>query len=162
MIRHKRMLLAVLCFAFASDAPAIGCDDLRGLPITVTALDYRLDILPLLRDVGCAGCHASGGQPPDLTAEPQTPLLELIFTQGTGTDLTFIEPFAPQRSYLFQKVNCVTPELGARMPLAGFPMSLEDQGVIYDWIFQGAKGERPEGFLQRDILFRSSAESLRY
>src|SRR5262249_54340693 len=48
-----------------------------------------------------------------------------------------IEPGDPSRSFLYEKINCSSPQVGTRMRPAD-PMRVEEQALIRDWITQGA------------------------
>ena len=67
-------------------------------------------------------------------------------------ELTYVIPGHPERSLLFQKVNCDTPPEGTRMPFNNYAggLSVEQQALIYDWIAAGA----PVG--TTDAIFRGT------
>jgi hypothetical protein len=125
------------------------CDDLRGQPIQF-AVDWALEIKPLLQ-MRCAVCHGAGDRP-DFSDVGFDAIYKLVGT--------YVVPGRPLQSRLFDKLNCARPLSGSRMPLAGDPLSPAQQGLIYDWIAQGAKGE-PGPPLARDFLFSDGIESMR-
>jgi hypothetical protein len=147
--------LALLLFAVSEVAQAqAGCDELRGLPITPN-VSWTEQIKPILTSpIGprCLSCHGFGGRP-DLSDVGQEALYKLI--------PRYIKPGVPSESFLFAKINCQTPGQGVRMPLGGAPLSTDQQGLIYDWIRQGARGEDPQRPIYRDFLYADDWEALR-
>lgn len=125
------------------------CDDLRRQPIEF-AVDWQSEVKPILV-ARCINCHSLGGRP-DFSDDGIDAIYKLI-------DI-YVRPGLPLQSRLFDKINCNNPDNGSRMPLAGQPLSAEQQGLIYDWISQGALGE-PGPPIERDFLFADGAESLR-
>jgi hypothetical protein len=85
----------------------------------------------------CIGCHrenTSNNGSLDLTQGRS--FSELVnqasyFVPG----LKLVDPGNPYRSYLFEKINCATPQQGKRMSPSN-AMSLRDQAIIRDWIEQ--------------------------
>lgn len=131
-----------------------GCDDLRGGDINFD-VDWQNDIKPILNtEFGgrCSGCHFPG-RFPDLTDVNFDAIYKIVGS--------YVIPGAPLESGLFDKVNCEVPFIGARMPLEGDPLTLEQQALIYDWIAQGALGE-PKATIDRVFIFRDGAESRRW
>lgn len=136
-----------------------GCTDLRGLPIN-RSVDWQTQVKPLLDDNRggvCLGCHTGG--PPDyldLTDNGIDAIYKLI--------PVYVAPGRPLASVLFDQVNCDDPGSGPwRMPLMQAPLSATQQGLIYDWIAQGALGDvEGEPVIPRDPIFRDGAESLRW
>ena len=137
------------------------CDDLGGVPLFYD-LDYNTDIQPIFSDNGCADCHNGSDGGLNLSANNGSALLALLGYASEVNGQNLIEPHDPGSSYLFEKINCDTPANGSRMPPSGEALSLEDQAIIYDWIYQGALGEFPPGLWFRDIINRSSFEGSRY
>ncbi len=107
-----------------------GCDDLSGISTTVATNEAVQAVF----DAQCNACHTptatnSGGL--DLTQRAKANLAsrDSAFAPGvplmTGNDL--------DSSYLFEKINCATPQTGDRMrPTNSLP--LVDQALIRDWI----------------------------
>lgn len=148
------LLLATLVPTLAEAAAPAGCDDLRGAVITAR-VDWQTQIKPLLNvqwGGRCSSCH-QGSRFPDLTDAGTDAIYKILGS--------YVIPGDPLASGLFDKVNCDPPFAGARMPLAGAPLTTEQQGLIYDWIAQGAYGE-PDGAYPRRFLFRDGAESRRW
>jgi hypothetical protein len=100
----------------------------------------------------CSGCHSVGGNP-DFTDVGSDAIYKIIPVHVT--------PGQPERSFLFVKINCQNPGRGARMPLGRAPLSINQQGLIYDWIRQGAYGEDPSNSIPRSFIFRDGMESMR-
>lgn len=146
--------LAGLLLAFSALAGNAGCDDLRGEALYLD-VDWQTEIKPILNTMlggRCTGCHFPGTFP-DLTDVGGDAIYKIIGS--------YVIPGEPLSSGLFDKVNCDQPLVGQRMPLAGAPLELMEQALIYDWIAQGALGE-PDTPIFRDYLFRDGAESRRW
>jgi hypothetical protein len=111
------------------------CDDLSGISVTAN-VDYTTQIQPIWSGA-CIGCHVStsannGGL--DLTAGASLSQLRTrISQQAPGVPL--LTDGNPARSYLYEKINCDTPQAGTRMRPAN-PMPLAQQALIRDWIAQ--------------------------
>jgi hypothetical protein len=160
--------LALLAFAQTantSGSPS-GCTDISTVPPIYSGIQYGAAIQGLFDNFGagaCTDCHF---------APPPTPSGNLNLTSGISwsqlvnhrssqdSGVVRVVPNHPERSLLFQKINCDTPAVGARMPF-GFPsdtLSPEQQALIYDWIAEGApvgttdgmfrNGFDPRGFVQ--------------
>lgn len=56
---------------------------------------------------------------------------------GQDNTILRVAPGSPLNSLLFQKLNCVQPQVGDRMPPDG-SLSLTQQAFFYDWIRLGA------------------------
>lgn len=163
MAWRRAWLLAALAAPAAAQAlpNALECDDLRGLPIT-PRVSWQDDIKPIFNELvsptgRCTSCHS--GSPPagslDLTDAGIDAIYKLVPSH--------VVPGDPQSSILFDKINCNGPASGGlRMPYLQNPLTAQQQGLIYDWIAQGAYGE-PEGEppIARDFIFRDGIESVR-
>jgi hypothetical protein len=154
---------AIAAALFACAMPAFaqqgqGCDDLRGQPINF-GVQWQEDVKPIINELlggRCTSCHnegsPSGGL--NLTDVP----VDAIYNMAGFV----VFPSDVPNSILFDKVNCEFPGSGgARMPRDATPLTLAEQALIYDWIEQGAQGE-PKDPINRDVLFRDGAESLRF
>ena len=163
-MKKLRFTLLYLLFnsnmVFSYSLEQIGeCDDLSSVPITYD-LDYLTDIQPIFNFYGCADCHNGSDGGLNLSTNSGPPLLNLLGYSSIENNRPMIEPHSPFESYLLEKVNCSSPQNGIRMPFGGV-MLLEDQAVIYDWIYQGALGEFPPGLWFRDIIFRNNLDGNR-
>ncbi len=162
---RRGLLAALLLMAPAAGAqgfpPGTGCDDLRGLPITFD-VNWQTQIKPIINEMfvtgRCTSCHNPGQFDGnlDLTDLGIDAIYKLI-------PAGYVVPGRPQSSPLFDKVNCAMPGFGGqRMPFLQNPLTIDQQGLIYDWIAQGAlgdvKGEQP---IPRDFVFRDGHEGLR-
>lgn len=154
MRRSTAALACLLLVAPASRSARADCDDLRGSPI-VPQVDWETQVKPLLNTLyggRCSGCHFPG-RFPDLTDTGIDAIYKIVGS--------YVVPGDPLTSGLFDKVNCDPPALGERMPLDGAPLTPAEQGLIYDWIAQGASGE-PGTPIERRFIFRDGAESRRW
>ena len=141
----------------ASAGVALFCDDLTGQPINFR-VDWQTQIKPIFNAAyggRCTGCHNSTSPAGflDLTDKFMDAIYNIVGTVAF--------PGEPWDSILFEKVNCSNPPYGARMPRNQTPLTLEQQGLIYDWILQGAYGESPQNPLIREFIFRDGSESIR-
>ena len=164
--RRAKTLGAALCLTLAASGPSWAgsdCQSLRGQPINF-AVNWQLDVKPIINDMlggRCTGCHNpgqfDGGL--DLTDAGSDAIYKII---------TYVDSGRPEKSYLFDKINCNVPDAGTRMPAsqpgtAGTPLTATQQGVIYDWIAQGALGDlEGEPPIARDFIFNDGGESLRW
>ena len=141
--------------------PGVGCQNLAGLPINF-ATDWQRDIKPILNELfptgRCTSCHNPGpfDGNPDLTDLGIDALYNLI---PPG----YVVPGRPEDSPLFDKLNCQQPGTGgSRMPFGQVPLSIDEQGLVYDWIAQGAPGMvEDEPPIPRDFVFRDGLEGVR-
>ncbi|CAM2070761.1 PQQ-dependent sugar dehydrogenase [Sulfidibacter corallicola] len=121
-------------FLVGTYAGGDACDDLSSIPTTEN-IDYNTHIQPIWVN-SCVGCHnASPTNNGDLNlvTDSYANLVEVSSTQIDG--LLLVSPGHPDRSFLFEKVNCATPQMGTRMRPTN-PLSLEEQALIRDWILQ--------------------------
>lgn len=112
------------------------CDDMSAVP-AVERIDYMTQIQPIW-DASCNGCHNAGSGNNgglNLQTNSYTNLLSAMSLEVPGRRL--VEPGDPSRSFLFEKINCSSPQVGTRMRPAD-PMRLDEQGLVYHWIAQGA------------------------
>ena len=154
-------LPAIVLAAVAHTAAAgTACDDLTGQPVFPN-VDWQTEIKPLFNELvspdgRCTSCHNSG------QAAGGLDLSDVGFDAIYKLVNSYAIPGAPQASILFLKLNCDVPPFGSRMPIGGAPFTLDEQGLVHDWIAQGARGEPPDEPIFRDFLFRDGAESLRW
>ena len=137
-----------------------GCTDLRGLPVT-QGVDWQTDIKPIINEMfvtgRCTSCHNAGQFDGnlDLTDNGIDAIYKLV--------PVYAVPGEPGESILFDKINCDQPGHGGlRMPFLQSPLTVDQQGLIHDWIAQGALGEdQAEAPIPRLFVFRDGMESLR-
>jgi hypothetical protein len=141
-------LAAMLAPSSAQDAPharakAGSCDSLDSIPIN-QAVDYATQVRPLFGAYGCIGCHddLNGPDALDLSGADFSELCALVGVDAQAdSSLKRVDPGAPRRSLLFQKISCAeVPGFLGRMPPFGTTVAVADQALVYDWIAQGAKG----------------------
>jgi hypothetical protein len=114
----------------------IGCKDM-GIepdapigtsPPPIGAVSFSTDVLPILVNGGCTGCHGGTG---NLFVGTVAELL-------TGGDHgPAIVPGKADSSNLVRKL-LTPPPFGERMPFGGAPLPDATIGVISNWINQGA------------------------
>lgn len=104
-------------------------------------VSFEGDIRPQLEGV-CQTCHLSGSSG-GLNMSFNNARVNLIGDSETGaptfqdTTRLRVKPFAPTESFLFEKINCLNPPYGGRMPPQGGDTILL-QKLIHDWIAAGA------------------------
>jgi hypothetical protein len=143
--------------ATASAGISLGCDNPYGHPIN-SRVDWQTQVKPILNnDFGgrCTACPNATSPAGflDLTDNFMDAIYNIVGS--------VVFPGHPWDSILFEKVNCEVPPYGARMPRNQVPLTLAQQGLIYDWIIQGAYGENPPNAIRRDFILRDGSESLR-
>lgn len=113
------------------------CDDLSREP-PVANIDYETQIQPIWNN-DCVGCHDAGSDNSgglNLKTRSWSHLVGVMSREVPGKKL--IEPGAPERSFLFEKVSCASPQVGTRMQPTGDNLSLQAQLLIETWIKEGA------------------------
>lgn len=118
------------------------CDNLAAHTGQADRELYFEDHIQSLLENACIGCH-------DNTSENSGGLnlgagayLRLMLGSYQVPGLKLVEPGDPQRSYLFEKINCSDPQFGDRMrPTDRMPLA--HQAMIYYWIQQGARERSP-------------------
>lgn len=165
-VRGALILLGAFGGLPAAQAVGSGCENLRGQPINFK-VDWQTQVKPIINELfptgRCTSCHnpgqLDGGL--DLT-DLGIDAIYKILPSG------YVVAGRPDSSPLLDKVNCSSPAFGGtRMPaaapgLAGTPLTLAQQGLIYDWIAQGAPGDlSTEPPIPRDFVFADGGESLR-
>jgi hypothetical protein len=154
----RTLVAATLALTGVDAGAADLCDDLSGQPIHFN-VDWQTQVKPIINDLlggVCTSCHNTGQSSGGLDLSDGGPQGDAIY-EIVGP---YARPGAARLSELFVKVNCGIPDSGSRMPLAGLPLDADEQGLIFDWIAQGALGE-PDDPIFRDYIFSDSAESLR-
>lgn len=154
-------LVAFAALMAAANAHAIegatGCTDLRGLPINF-AVDWQTDVKPIINEMfatgRCTSCHNAQASL-DLTDAGIDAIYKILPAYAVPGD--------PKQSVLFDKVNCQQPGHGGqRMPFGQAALGIAEQGLIHDWIEQGALGDvEGEAEIPRLPVFRDGIESLR-
>ena len=151
--------------------PPSGCTPIDNVPPIYSGIQFGAAIEGIFIDFngqgnGCADCHTSAmhTQVPagnlDLDpSESPSPYVNLVnVVSAEDPSLIYVVPNYPERSLLFQKVNCDTPGVGARMPFQGYPDGMTtltpyQQALIYDWIAEGAPAGTTSG------IFRGTFDS---
>ena len=141
--------------------PGVGCDNLSGLPITFD-VNWQTQIKPIINEMfvtgRCTSCHNPGQFDGnlDLTDLGIDAIYKLL-------PAGYVIAGRPLASPLFDKVNCNQPGFGGlRMPFLQNPLSIQQQGLIFDWIAQGALGDmKSEQAIPRNFVYRDGLEGLR-
>ncbi len=160
----KLALAAMLPALMPIELPAAsGCDNLSGLPIHV-GVQWPEVWTALNQQAGCTqNCHLGGAPSGDL--DLSNPQISIYFLVGQPSSQDFqsirVEPGNPAASLLMQKIGCSKPDVGSPMPPPNGHLPIALQGLVYDWIDQGAYGEDAEDPIWRDFIFRASMETLR-
>lgn len=86
----------------------------------------------------CVQCHVGAGAPQGLRLDSSNSFGDLVgIPSREVSSLNRVEPFDPDRSYLFQKIQG-TAAVGDRMPLGGPALPDEDIELVRQWIADGA------------------------
>lgn len=159
-----RPLLAIVLFAGTGSAGAASlCSELADLPINPN-VQWSQVWDTLTNQSSCTqNCHMGSFPTGDLDLSSRAISIYFLVGQPSSQALASlrVDPGNPRASLFWQKVGCGIPDVGTPMPPPLGGASLEIQGLIYDWIEQGAYGENPEDPIPRDFMFRDSLESLR-
>ena len=149
------VVLAAICASASAwqTAPnASECDSIDSVPMRQHVTYGEIQAIFNTR---CANCHVDHGGAPnaDLDLDPGLSWYYLVDQPSSVlANVIRVVPNHPERSYLFQKVNCAVPDTGLRMPRFRQALPLEEQALIHDWILAGA----PE--VQDDTVFRGRFE----
>ncbi len=139
------------------------CDDLSGLPINFNVRWAQVwDALN--EQTSCTqNCHLGSDPRAELPLGSRDFSIYFLVSQPSAQNQAIlrVEAGFPRYSLFFQKISCSRPKLGTPMPPPSGHLPLSLQGLIYDWIQQGAYGESAEDPIARDFVFRDSVESLR-
>jgi len=116
---------------------------------TDTDTDTDTDVPLVFADVdqifamNCDGCHWPNGNSGGFTFDGPEDVVSVPSNDEPG--LSRIEPFSPDDSYLWHKVNgtqdsveTVNPDNGARMPFGAAMLGQSDLDLLEDWILDGA------------------------
>jgi hypothetical protein len=101
-------------------------------------LTYTDDVYPLFQ-VECAGCHTGGGNSGGFNLDDYVDVVNEPSNDVPGMDR--IEPFDPDDSYLFHKLNDTQLTVGGsglRMPRSGPALTVDEKALVETWIIQGA------------------------
>ncbi len=159
-------ILAIAATDVSAAVPPSGCTPIDSIPPVYSGIQFGAAIEGMFIDFngqgnGCADCHTSAmhTQIPagnlDLDpSESPSPYVNLInVVSAEDPSLIYVVPNRPDLSLLFQKVNCNTPGVGARMPYQGYPDGMTtltpyQQAIIYDWIAEGAPAGTTNGIFR--------------
>jgi hypothetical protein len=106
-------------------------------------VSFATQVEPILVN-SCSGCHSPGGAafvdngiPMNLTeGQAYDAIVNQLSVQNASW--TIVVPGDSASSLLYLKVSMDTPPVGVRMPRFTPPLSGTEQGLIRDWIDQGA------------------------
>lgn len=162
-------MLAVSVSARTQTVPSV-CTDISSVPPTYSGIQYGAAIQGTFDNfltnggsAGCTDCHTSAGGTPagHLSLEDGVSYLNLIKVPSyEDASVFYVVPNHPEQSLLFQKINCDTPAVGARMPF-GLPsdtLSPDQQALIYDWIAEGAPVGTTDGVFRNGFDIRGFAQ----
>lgn len=114
------------------------CDDIAGVAVTPD-VDYATQIQPIWQ-AQCIGCHAAVGPSAGLSLAGNDSWMNLVNVPSSQvTGMLLVAPGNVGQSYLFEKINCNTPQVGVRMR-PGSALSAQQQALIRDWINQASGG----------------------
>lgn len=165
-MRALRILKALLGLVLLQPGLASAyadCDDLTGLPINFNVRWSQVWIA-LSNEASCTqNCHLGTDAVGDLDLGSLNRSVYFLVHQPSSQNpaMLRVDPGNPRFSLFFQKISCTEPKIGGPMPPPNGHLSASLQGMIYDWIEQGAYGEPAEDPIPRDFMFRDSMESLR-
>ncbi len=135
-----RLLAAIALVGLVSPLfAASGCDSIASVPITWN-IDYESDIQAIFNN-RCSNCHVKSGGDPSagLNLDPGASWDALVNAPSQEElGRLLVEPGQPLASFLFEKINCETPNKGGRMPKGRVAIPLNEQALIHDWIMLGA------------------------
>jgi WD40 repeat protein len=105
-------------------------------PAAAADVSFFKDVLPILRQKNCTGCH----QPAKRGGEYVMTEFALLLKGGESGEAAVV-PGHPEKSYL---IGQITPDGGqAAMPKDASPLTETEISTIRRWIEQGAKDDTP-------------------
>ncbi len=104
-------------------------------PETSTGISLQKDLLPIIQNNGCLGCHGGSGQ---LNIDGNNLHASIVnVKRKSDPSSTYVIPNDPNNSYLLLKLK-PNPPSGARMPRGG-ALAADEIQKFEDWIKQGAQ-----------------------
>jgi hypothetical protein len=158
----------VIASRAATDDSPSGCTDIQSVPPIYSGIQYGAAIQGMFddfngMDVGCTMCHFTPPPTPsgNLNLDDGVSWVHLInIPSDEDASFTYVVPGHPERSLLFQKINCDSPQVGSRMPF-GFPsdtLSPQQQALVWDWIAAGAPVGSTDGVFRNNFDVRGFTE----
>jgi mono/diheme cytochrome c family protein len=145
MTRKLTVLLAITSLVLA--AINLACSSSPATPPTTntstntsTGVSFRNIVQPIFSQ-SCIVCHQGSFPSGGLSLEPAVVFSELVNVPGTESNLKLVEPGAPEKSYLINKLNGTQVAAGgggAQMPFGQPPLSQAQIDLISQWISEGA------------------------
>ncbi len=127
----------------AALAALTACDKALDSALSTLAAttSFAADVQPLL-DANCvSGCHDSANMRGDLVMEGNAYDALVDVPAADGAELDYIEPFVPEDSYLWHKVNgtqlTVSGGGGSAMPFGEDALSEDAMATLELWIIEG-------------------------
>ncbi len=98
------------------------------------ATDYERSVRDLFAD-DCVTCHSAAARAGHLDLESPGLAERLVGVRSPDAEaFVYVEPGAPERSYLLMKVKGVDGISGRRMPPGGNALEAEDVSLLESWI----------------------------
>jgi hypothetical protein len=142
----KRLFYCVsaVCITIIPLALALSCSS--GVPSsapstgTASAVSFKKDLQPVFT-ANCVVCHQGSQAPGGLSLEPGVAYRNLVKAPSTESSLSRVDPGAPDKSYLLNKLQGTQAQVGgsgAQMPYGASPLSSAQIGLLQQWVSAGA------------------------
>ncbi|MDO9264585.1 MAG: PKD domain-containing protein [Desulfosalsimonadaceae bacterium] len=100
-----------------------------------SAISFAGAVQPIFNS-NCTGCHSAGGIAPFLILTAGSSYGNLVNVPATQSAGIRVIPGSSATSVLYLRISGTS--VGARMPFGGSPLTSANQGLIQDWIDEGA------------------------
>jgi hypothetical protein len=107
---------------------------------TDNKVSFKNDVLPVLTS-NCVVCHQGSSPPGNLSLEPANAYNDLVNAPSIQSSLMLVDPGAPDKSYLINKLNGTQTDVGGsgvQMPYGAPPLSQAQIDTISQWISENA------------------------
>ncbi len=124
----KKILITAGILGILAMAGCVKDDTVIIRPVITTTVSFQKNVVPLLtKNCAISGCHVSGGQTPNLTADKAYTSLVSGKLVDTGT---------PANSVLYlHLIGSLSPQ----MPMGASPNPGNIEAFVLAWVQQGAK-----------------------
>ncbi len=103
-------------------------------------VSFQKDVMPVFM-ARCVMCHVEGAEQENLSLYPDA-WAQLVGVPSKESGLKRVEPGAPDKSYLYLKVQGTQLKAGgsgARMPFQQDPLTPAELALLRQWIEEGAQ-----------------------
>jgi hypothetical protein len=133
------LVLVMVIIGCSSSTSSTSSSDSSGTS-TSNEISFKNDVLPVLTS-NCVVCHQGSSPPGNLNLEPANAFNDLVNAPSIQSSLMLVDPGAPDKSYLMNKLNGTQTDVGGsgvQMPYGAPPLSQAQIATISRWISENA------------------------